>query len=547
MRKARAGSRALPRHPRSSRRPAKRPAVRRRTKAPVKDDAGQAYEPLPALQLIYDTAPVGLAFLSPDCRYLQINRHLTEICGISVADHLGRTVRETVPQVADAVEEIVRTVVRTGEPVTNVEVRGQRPDKSNADHVWVTSWHPLKRLDGSVSGVNVVAEDVTERKRAEQALIGRERALRELNETLEQRVAAETRERLHVWNASQDLLVVADLDGRYLGVNPAWTAALGWTESELLGRTSRWLLHPEDRDKSEDDILALAQNRRTGRIARRFRCKDGSYRWLSWNAAPDRGRIYAVGRDITELKDAEDDLRAARRELAHTGGRTMLATMIASLAHEIKQPLGAIVAHANAAMRWVGRTPPGLDEARTTLAEIAQEGHRASEVIESIRAIFNTNRAQSESLFDVNILVRDTVAILRGELEAAEILVRLDLAEALPLISAHRGQLQLVVLNLLTNAADAMRSVADRPRALKVTSEALGQHGVALCVEDSGTGIAPDARARLFDAFFTTKSHGMGMGLAICRSIVEAHGGTLSAAPVRPHGAVFRVELAASA
>jgi len=519
--------------------------VRRQSKPAATDDARQPYEPLPALQLIYDTAPVGLAFLSPDCRYLQINQRLTEICGISVAAHLGRTVRETVPQVADAVEEIVHTVVRTGEPVTNVEVRGQRPDGSNVDHVWVTSWHPLKRLDGSVVGVNVVAEDVTERKRAEEALISRERALRELNETLEQRVAVETRERLHVWNASQDLLVVADLDGTYRSVNPAWTAALGWTEPELIGRTSRWLLHPEDRDKSHGDILHLAQNRRTGRIAQRFRCKDGSYRWLSWNAALDRGRIYAVGRDITELKDAEDDLRAARHEVAHTGGRTMIATMIASLAHEIKQPLGAIVAHANAAARWLARIPPGLDEARTTLEEISQEGHRASEVIQSVRAIFNTNRAQGESLFDVNTLVRDTVAIQRGELEAAEILVRLQLAEALPPISAHRGQLQLVVLNLLTNAADAMRSIADRPRVLKVSSEALGQHGVALSVEDSGTGIEPRARARIFDTFFTTKSHGMGMGLAICRSIVEAHGGTLSAAPVWPHGSVFRVELAA--
>ncbi|HUI98184.1 MAG TPA: PAS domain S-box protein [Xanthobacteraceae bacterium] len=510
-----------------------------------KDDARQIYEPLPALQLIYDTAPVGLAFLSPDCRYLQINQHLTEICGIPVADHLGRTVRETVPQVADAVEEIVRTVVRTGEPVTNVEVRGQRRDGSNVDHIWVTSWHPLKGRDGKVVGVNVVAEDVTERKRAEEALVSREKALRELNETLEQRVAAETRERLHVWNASQDLLVVADLDGTYLGVNPAWTAALGWAEAELIGRTSQWLLHPEDRDKSHGDILHLAQSRRTGRIARRFRCKDGSYRWLSWNAAPDRGRIYAVGRDITELKDTEDDLRAARRELAHTGGRSMLATMIASIAHEIRQPLGAIVAHANAAARWLGRTPAGLDEARTTLAEIAQEGHRASEVIQSIRAMFDTGRQKGESLFDVNTLVRDTVAILRGELEAAEILVRLALTEALPLISAHRGQLQLVLLNLLTNAADAMRPVAGRPRVLKITSEALGQHGVALCVEDSGTGIAPRARARIFDAFFTTKSHGMGMGLAICRSIVEAHGGSLSASSAQPHGAVFRLELAA--
>src|SRR5262249_20581885 len=151
------------------------------------------HDPPSELQLIYDTAPVGLAFLSPDCCYLQINRRLTDICGISVAEHIGRSVRETVPQVADQVEIIVQTVIRTGEAVTGIEVCGQRADKANAHHVWLTAWHPLKRPDGSIVGVNVVAEEITERKRAE-------KALRELNETLERRVAAETRERLQIWN-----------------------------------------------------------------------------------------------------------------------------------------------------------------------------------------------------------------------------------------------------------------------------------------------------------------------------------------------------------
>ena len=141
--------------------------------------SAQIYRPAPELQFIYDTAPVGLAFLTPDCRYVQINQRLTEICGISVADHIGRSVRETVPQVADDVEKIVQAVVRTGEPVMGIEVRGQRADKTNADHVWTTNWHPLKSADGSVVGVNVVAEDITERKRAEPVLRASEKALRE--------------------------------------------------------------------------------------------------------------------------------------------------------------------------------------------------------------------------------------------------------------------------------------------------------------------------------------------------------------------------------
>src|ERR1700749_3868717 len=124
----------------------------------------------PELQLIYETAPIGLAFLSPDCRYVMINKHLTEICGISVADHIGRSVRDTVPQVADQVEHIVQTILRTGEPITGIEVNGQSPDGSNTERVWVTYWHPLKDSAGDILGINVVAEEITERKRAERAL-----------------------------------------------------------------------------------------------------------------------------------------------------------------------------------------------------------------------------------------------------------------------------------------------------------------------------------------------------------------------------------------
>ena len=424
---------------------------------------------------------------------MQINRRLTEICGLSIADHIGRSVRETVPLVADQVEKIVEVVMRTGEPVTGVEVQGQRPDKTNADHVWITNWHPLKSPDGSIVGVNVVAEEITERKRAEAVLtanekalresevrfreladnisqfawtadqngwiywynkrwhdytgttledmegwgwqkvhhpehvdrvvrriresfesgtpwedtfplrgadgsyrwflsralpirneagevvrwfgtntditkqIEAEKALRELNETLEQRVEDETRERLQIWNVSQDLLVVADLEGKYLSVNPAWTATLGWSNSELLGRTSQWLLHPDDQDRTSDAIGHLAAGRKTLRFESRFRHKDGSYRWISWNSAPDGGRIYAMGRDVTELKDAENLLREARAELAQFARRTMLTTMTASIAHEISQPLAAVAANGNAGLRWLARTEPDLDEVRQAL------------------------------------------------------------------------------------------------------------------------------------------------------------------------------------
>jgi PAS domain S-box-containing protein len=180
------------------------------------------------LQLIYDTAPVGLAFLSPDCRYVQINRRLTEICGLSIADHIGQSVRETVPQVADQVEKIVEAVMRTGEPVTGVEVCGQRSDKLNADHVWITNWHPLKRLDGSIVGVNVVAEEITERKRAEAVLTANDTALRE----------SEVRFRELADNISQ-FAWTADQAGRRYWYNKRWydyySPRVGWSRAGYLG------------------------------------------------------------------------------------------------------------------------------------------------------------------------------------------------------------------------------------------------------------------------------------------------------------------------
>jgi len=212
----------------------------------------------PGLQLIYETAPIGLAFLSTDCRYVLINQHLTEICGISVAQHIGRTVRETVPDLAEQVENIVQIVLRTGEPVVGIEVNGQRPDKQNAERFWTTNWHPLKSPAGMVVGVSVVAEEITERKRAEAAL-------RELNETLEQRIEEEAQERMQIWNVCQDFLVICDLEGKFLKVNPAWTATLGWHESELLGKSSQWMIHPDDREQA----LVETENLAAGRILNR--------------------------------------------------------------------------------------------------------------------------------------------------------------------------------------------------------------------------------------------------------------------------------------
>jgi PAS domain S-box-containing protein len=501
------------------------------------------YGELPELRLIYDTAPIGLAFLTPDCRYLQINQRLTEICGISVADHIGRSVRETVPQVADQVEKIVELILSQGEPITGIEVNGQRPDGTNAERFWLTSWHPVKRADGTVVGINVVAEEITDRKRAERQLIESGKALRNLNETLEQRVETEARERARIWNVSQDMLVVADAQGRFLSVNPAWTSTLGWSEAELIGNTSEWLVHPSDRERTRDELVRLLEGRRTVRFETRLRHKRGTFCLLSWTAVADRGLIYAVARDITELKEAELALQKSQRELARVNRQTTMGAMTASIAHEINQPLSAIVLNGNAAMRFLSRPQPDLEEVRAALKQIIDDGHRAGKVIAGVRALFGKDRVTERTEFDLNELLGHVLASAHGELENHLISLQNDLPDGLPRVLGDRVLLQQVFLNLITNAVEAMIAVSNRPRALAVSSETHGAHHLLVNLKDSGAGIDPGDMDRIFDAFFTTKPNGMGMGLSISRSIVETHGGRLWASAAVPHGSVFHVLL----
>jgi signal transduction histidine kinase len=235
---------------------------------------------------------------------------------------------------------------------------------------------------------------------------------------------------------------------------------------------------------------------------------------------------------------------AGRRERE---GRIMsMAAMSAAIDHEIRQPIGAIMANASAGQRWLRRVPPELGEVREALDGIVASAQRSREVIGAFRAMFG-ERDQPETQIDANDLIRESVALRRNELEAARVAVRLDLAAALPRVAAYRGQLQQVILNLVNNAADAMRGITDRDAVLRITSRFSDAHGVELTVSDTGTGIDPKDADRIFDAFYTTKPNGMGMGLALCRSIVEAHGGALSVSAQRPYGSVFGFNLPGTA
>lgn len=255
-------------------------------------------------------------------------------------------------------------------------------------------------------------------------------------------------------------------------------------------------------------------------------------------------RYIGIMIDITESKRTEDKLQATRSELARLSSLTAAGQMAASIAHEIKQPLASIVIGCSASLRWLSKSPPNLEEVRTALDRISDAGHRAGEVIEGIRAMFK-NVSREKALLDVNQVIREVLALLHYELQSHQVLVRTNLSPKLPPVLADAVQLHQVIANLVTNAIEAMAAVTDRARTLRVKSTPRETDGVLITVEDSGTGIDAEAVTRIFDPFFTTKSHGMGMGLSICRSIIEAHEGRLSAHSAPDGGAVFQIDLPA--
>jgi signal transduction histidine kinase len=265
---------------------------------------------------------------------------------------------------------------------------------------------------------------------------------------------------------------------------------------------------------------------------------------LRGDLAGDLANDVTALRAAEERRRAEDALRKARVDLARVMQMTAMGEMAASIAHEINQPLGAIVSNGNAGLRWLATATPDLDEARAALKRIVADGHRASEVISGIRSMFK-KEGQVTAPHDVNELVREVLRLVRGEVAGQGISVRTELSGDLAPIPVNRVQLQQVIANLVMNAVDAMSTVVDRARVLRVKTAVNDSHQLLIAVEDTGIGIDPGDFDRIFDPFYTTKSHGMGMGLSICRSIIEVHGGRLTVARGEPDGAVFQVMLPA--
>jgi two-component system, NtrC family, sensor kinase len=255
------------------------------------------------------------------------------------------------------------------------------------------------------------------------------------------------------------------------------------------------------------------------------------------------GRLaVAFNEMLSELSAARERESSDQFELARVSRLTTMGAMTASIAHEINQPLAAIAANANAGLRWLSRSTPDVDEVHAALKRINNDAHRASEVIQSIRSIFK-KAPQQGALVDLNGIVLEVLALVHGEVINYRVSVKSDLLQHLPLVRVDHVQLQQVILNLIMNAVEAMGTVEDGARMLSVTTQTQEPNRVLLTVQDTGPGIDPSRKDRIFDAFFSTKSSGMGMGLFICRSIVEAHGGHLWATAADPDGAIFHLTL----
>jgi PAS domain S-box-containing protein len=335
------------------------------------------------------------------------------------------------------------------------------------------------------------------------------------------------------------------LNGRYVAANPAFQRMTGYSEAELRTLTPVDITHEDDRASTEAIIAAqLASQPFVQHREKRYRRKDGGVIWTEVDAflAPVAGAeplLAGLAVDITERKLAEEALRDARADLERMARVTTMGELTASIAHEINQPLGAVVTQSAAGLRWLNRDVPDLDEVRHALSCIMRDGRRAADVVSGLRALAKKSGPRVTKL-DIDDVIRQVLDLVRGELLRNDVALRTELAAEDRPVTGDRVQLQQVLLNLIMNGVEALRGVTERNRELAVTSALVQPGSVLVAVEDTGMGLDPAVAKRMFQPFFTTKPDGLGMGLVICRSIIEAHGGRLWVSPRAPHGANVR-------
>ena len=350
-----------------------------------------------------------------------------------------------------------------------------------------------------------------------------------------------------IMDSAIDCIVTIDHEGRITEFNPAAERTFGYHRDEVLGaQLADVIIPPSLREKHRRGLVRYLATGESRLIGRRMEMtavrRDGSEFpvELAITRIPLDGPPSYTGflRDITERKHSEEALGKARSELARVARATTLGALTASIAHEVNQPLSGIITNASTCLRMLAADPPNIDGARETVRRTIRDGNRASDVITRLRALFCRKEVTTE-VVDLNEAAREVIALSSRELETSRVALHMELADDLPPVTGDRVQLQQVILNLVLNAADAMSEINDRPRELLIRTESDECNRVRLAVQDAGKGLEPKDVDKLFEAFYTTKSGGMGIGLSVSRSIIEGHRGRLWAAPNDGPGATF--------
>jgi PAS domain S-box-containing protein len=463
-------------------------------------------------RLIANSAPVPLWVSRLDGNRAFINQAYMDFLGVDYEDGLVFDWRKALHP--DDLARILKEQV-AGEGSRKPFALEARYRRADGQWRWIRSesqprWGPT----GEHIGVIGVAHDITAAKQAETELRG-------LNERLEALVESRTRERDRIWNVSQDLLVVADAHGVWINVSPAATAVLGWEETKLIGRSSEWIEHPEDVARSRAERDRLAAGKRTQRYENRLRHKDGSYRWLSWTAAAHEGLIYAVARDVTDEKEAEETLRRTEEALRQSQKMEAVGQLTGGIAHDFNNLLQGIVGSLDLVQKRLadGR----LSEIQRYVNGAMTSANRAAALTHRLLA-FSRRQPLDPKPVAFNPLVASMEELLRRTM-GEKINIALSLAADLWPTLCDPNQLENSILNLAINARDAM---PDGGKLAIATSNArldrgqlAGEHTlepgeyVCLSVADTGTGMTPEVIARAFDPFFTTKPTGQGTGLGL--------------------------------
>jgi PAS domain S-box-containing protein len=475
---------------------------------------------------LFENAPVGIALTGSQGYFIATNPALQRMTGYSEAELRGLSAADITHEDDKAVTTAVLAAHVAGQPRTpRLEKRYRRKDSGV---IWGDVSAFLVPVPGSTPLLGAIVVDITDRKQAEHELRRSEAALLDA-----QQISHTGNWR---WNIGTDDVSLSAELRRILAMDPA--AAMPSAAAFIA------MVHAEDRPAFQDALDRAIRERRQFEHEYRLVLHDESVKHLHIVGRPDvsgSGELDYTGvvMDVTERRHAEEALRNAHAELTRVSRLTTMGELAASIAHEINQPLAAIVMSGSAGLRWLNEESPDLDEAREAFARVVSDGTRAGEVIRGLRGLAKKSGPHLTTL-DIDDVIRDVLALTHSELQQHGVVLRTDLAAGDRPLRGDPVQLQQVLLNLILNGIDAMKAVTDRPRELTVSSAPAEPHGVVVSVEDTGTGLDPAIAHRVFEPMFTTKPDGLGMGLSICRSIIEAHGGRLWTVPRAPHGTAVR-------